>query len=685
MMDYSKLISQVDTLYDLLNNPLSIENALEKALEIILEAINKSGGILVVQSPNENEPLFLIGHNLSQNWEILLKKDNSILLSLAKSIIVDGEDVAPNDSLDLGTIVPICTEGETLGVLMISGAACNSSEAEALGYFTRAIARKLITDYFQKETALPNEELAALQLISAISNIEISPDELQARIARSLCQILSAENCSFVMVDKGDYQIAFKKMLVNDTEWDHHTQLKLDKGIIAECIRTGQTIKIDEVATNHLYHPEFDDIRGIATQSILCAPLIIDKSVQGAIVLYNKKLRPFDSYDQKLLGAMANLIAYAINDINLVHQLRVTSAELEVNRWQLLRSRNTLRALFDSIPLSFYIVDQKHELVAINLSRAKRLGDRPSEMVGKICYKALYNLEEICPGCKVNETLYSGKSTHRIERNFLENAEIIEWEINTYPIKDENGEVVQAIHLEEDMTEKRQLENQVMQSEKLAAVGQLAAGIAHEINNPLTAIVANVQLLKNQDDSTEDMMEALDLIELAGNRATQVVRNLLNLARKDHYDFVLSDLNESIDSALSLVRHELDSNGITLNTNYAEKLPFIKLSQEHIQGVWTNLILNAIDAQKYQGAGEISISTNQQKNNVIINISDKGNGISLENTKRIFEPFYTTKDTGSGTGLGLTISQKVIKHHGGQIQVSSKLGEGTKFSIVLPV
>ncbi len=684
-MEYAKLLNQVEVLSDLLTEPLDLEVALDKALKYILNAVGRSGGILMIQLPNQEKPQFLLSYNISQHWSALIKDENSTLIKLAQQTATSGKIINQNRSLELGLSIPIQAGTEGLGALLINGPACTPNEIETLEYFSRAVGRYVQADLYQRKSPLRNQEIAALQLISALSNTKLTPDELQARITRSLCRILDAESCSLVVLDEGKHRNAFKKTFGGNSRWVHQTHQNLKQGIIAECIKTTRPICVQDIRTDPLYHDEFDGITNLNIQSALCVPLISNEIVQGAVVVYNKQNGVFDTYDQKMLVAMTNLLTYAMNDINLVQQLRVTSAELEVNRWQLLRSRNTLRALFDSIPLSFYIIDQKYELVAINLSRSQRLGDNPSNMVGRLCYKALYNRDDPCPGCKVSETLFGGKSTHRVERNFLENAEIIEWEISTYPIKDENGQVTQAIHLEQDMTEKRQLENQVMQSEKLAVVGQLAAGIAHEINNPLTAIVANAQLLKVHMNGNDENLEALDLIELAGNRASQVVRNLLNLARKDQYEFVRTDVNESINSALCLVQHELNSNSVTLATCLEENLPLVKLSQEHIQGVWTNLVLNGIDAQKEQGSGEIAIETTLEKKNVIITIADKGSGIAPENSKRIFEPFYTTKEAGSGTGLGLTICQKIVKHHGGQIQVYSKLGEGTKFTISLPI
>ena len=351
---------------------------------------------------------------------------------------------------------------------------------------------------------------------------------------------------------------------------------------------------------------------------------------------------------------------------------------------ELLHSRNTLRALFDSLPISIYIVDQAFNLVAINISRATRVGEKPSLLVGYKCYEKLYRRLAPCTGCLINEMFSSGQNTNRLNREWIDHDKFFEWEISTFPIYNEESMPIQAIVIEQDITEKRNLEAHLIQAEKLAAVGQLAASVAHEINNPLTAIVANAQLLRRDINPEEkDLMESARLIEMAGVRASQVVRNLLGIARKEKYEFEPIDLNETLKNALSLVQHELVGRPIRVNFNAQEGMPMVVASQDQLQGVWINLFLNAIDAIDKPG-GEISISSHFDGREFQITVMDNGKGIAQDHLARIFEPFFTTKSPGRGTGLGLSVCQRVIKHHGGTIEVESLQGKWTRFSVRLP-
>ncbi len=351
---------------------------------------------------------------------------------------------------------------------------------------------------------------------------------------------------------------------------------------------------------------------------------------------------------------------------------------------ELMVSRNTLRALFDSLPISLYIIDTNYTLAAINYSRSERVGGKPNQLVGGKCYEMLYLRSSPCPGCRANETFGTGENSVRLSRSWMDAEKFIEWEIATFPIFDERNIVTQTIIVEQDVTEKRNLESNLIQSEKLAAVGQLAAGVAHEINNPLTAIIANAQILRRDIQSIDpDMLESIKLIEMAGTRASQVVRNLLGIARKEKYEFEPIDLNETLQNALSLVQHELIGRPIRVELHLADEMPRVVASQDQLQGVWINLILNAIDAIDKE-TGLITILSEYNGTEFQVAITDNGKGIPADHLPRVFEPFFTTKLPGRGTGLGLSVCLRAIRHHGGNLQVDSQLGKWTRFTVTLP-
>lgn len=351
---------------------------------------------------------------------------------------------------------------------------------------------------------------------------------------------------------------------------------------------------------------------------------------------------------------------------------------------RMLYSYKMLRVLFDHVPAAMYIIDPGYRLQAVNQSCAQRVGKTPRMLVGQTCYTALYGRTGRCPGCQVSDTFRNGASSRRNEFRPGPGEAPVEWEISAIPICSEPGQVMQAILMEQDVTEMRQLENILVQSEKLAAVGQLAAGVAHEINNPLTAIIANAQILQRELAWNKDLRESVELIARAGERATQVVRNLLDFARQEEHHLSRTDINDTLKRALALVQHELLARSIILVFDPDPNLPMVLASQDDLLGVWLNVLMNAMDALD-KAQPRLYISTRQAGNQVEVVIADNGKGIPAEQVTRIFEPFYTTKAPGHGTGLGLSVCQRIIQQHGGSIQVESQVGVGTQFKVILPV
>lgn len=528
-----------------------------------------------------------------------------------------------------------------------------------------------------------NHNAQTLRLVAEMMASDIESNEARERIVRGMCQALETDASALMLISNDYGDIVIKNSFDENLTWLYQTSLSWNEGLIEKSLKKLAPMIIEDLSL----FPQpiiFDAALTFRPKSLFCTPLVYDGQLLGAIAIFNKQKASFSTADTEALTVMAVSIAHSLYSSRLIHQLKIANADLEASRWQLLRSRNTLRALFDNLPTSIYIVDRKYTLLAVNLNRSQRAGQPPNVLVGRRCFEALFARADACPGCRILETLYGGQNTTRTHRVWNEESEPQEWEITTYPILDDQGQVVQAILFDEDVTEKRQMEAGLAQSEKLAAVGQLAAGIAHEINNPLTAVIANAQLLQREIPANDDKQELVDLISRAGARATQVVRNLLDLARKENYNLAPTDVNESLLRAMALVQHEVMARSIKFNFDSANNLPLIKASKDHLHGVWVNLIVNAIDAVE-DSAGEIHVTTRFLGNEIVVSVADNGKGIPPEKLNRIFEPFYTTKSPGRGTGLGLSLVHRTVTQHGGRILVNSQIGVGAEFTVILPV
>jgi signal transduction histidine kinase len=529
-------------------------------------------------------------------------------------------------------------------------------------------------------TDFPPNRLIADSIINLFNqNLDIK--QLQLGFCQLAHNICNAQITGLLILDPEDKRLIQRKLYQGGDDWHIEDSFQIiDQGILQN-LENRKSFHLDLINGDN----ELLDLISFTDQpfrSVYIVPLQKNGEFTGLIQAFNGNEKPGnDVFD--VLDTLAASFAVVMKNYESLRQLKIDNANLEAWRWELMQSRNTLRAMFDSIPTSIYIIDPKYKIVAINASRSNHAEQKPSNLVGNVCYEALYKRSQPCTGCRVNETFLSKRNTSRSDRQWANKDNVTDWEITTYAILDESEEPSQVIIFEKDVTIEKRLEANLIQSEKLAAVGQLAAGVAHEINNPLSAVIANAQLLKRDlPPDNYDALESAELIETAGLRASQVVRNLLGFARKEQYDFIAVDLNETILNALSLVKHEASSRAMTIKTDLQENLPMIHASKDHLQSVWINIILNALDSME-PGKGEINISTSIVNDEFKVIISDNGTGIPPDRVTRIFEPFFTTKDPGRGTGLGLSICHRIVKQHGGYIQVDSLSNSGTKFTITL--
>lgn len=250
-------------------------------------------------------------------------------------------------------------------------------------------------------------------------------------------------------------------------------------------------------------------------------------------------------------------------------------------------------------------------------------------------------------------------------------------------IRDENDEIVGRSQILRDLTDIKMREEQIQQSERLATVGHMAAGVAHEVGNPLTAISSLVQVCQRKTDD-EFLQEQLKKVRDHIQRINKIVRDLVDFSRPSSMQAENVQINEIVESAVGLLQHDARCRDVHFNLELTAGLPRVSCVPDQIHQVLVNLLLNAVDAMKGVDDPRITITTESEEEFIEMTVTDVGKGIKEEHKSRIFEPFFTTKDVGSGTGLGLSVSHGIINKIGGSISVESAEGEGTSFIIQLP-
>jgi signal transduction histidine kinase len=284
----------------------------------------------------------------------------------------------------------------------------------------------------------------------------------------------------------------------------------------------------------------------------------------------------------------------------------------------------------------------------------------------------------------MSATMKTGGWTGEIEA-VKKNKETFPALLSISTVRDKAGNPIAMMGVTRDLTEHKKMEEQLILTDRLASIGELASGIAHELNNPLTGVIGLSQLL-TQKNLPEEIREDLDLIYSEAQRAASVVKNLLTFARKHTPAKELTDINEVVSKVLELRAYEERVNNIEAVTHLAADLPQIKADHFQLQQVFLNIIINAehfmIEAH---GKGTMTITTERTGDGVRASFTDDGPGISRDDLRHIFDPFFTTKEVGKGTGLGLSICHGIVSAHGGQISAESEPGRGATFIVELPL
>jgi len=337
---------------------------------------------------------------------------------------------------------------------------------------------------------------------------------------------------------------------------------------------------------------------------------------------------------------------------------------------------------FDSINDAVCINSRDFRLLRVNKAFADMYHLEPGQAVGKLCHEVTGEGKEPIEGCPHLETLRTAKPA-RSEFFLREKGAYVE--IRTSPIFNNKGEIAGSVHITRDITEQKQQNERLMSTDRLASLGELAAGTAHEFNNPLTSVIGLSELLLERD-VPDDIREDLKLINNEAQRAANVARNLLAFGGKHAPAKQPDQINSIIEDVLELRAYEHKVKNIDVVKHLAPDLPKIMADYFQMQQVFMNIIINAeyfmIEAHR---GGTLIISTEKQNDAVRVSITDDGPGIAQENLNRIFDPFFTTKEAGKGTGLGLSICHTIVTEHGGQIYVRSQLGKGTSMFVELPV
>ena len=344
-------------------------------------------------------------------------------------------------------------------------------------------------------------------------------------------------------------------------------------------------------------------------------------------------------------------------------------------------SNQRLRRLFNGISDGISVIDREYRIVNANTGIAAMVGRGEAELIGDACYRAYHGGDAPCPNCPAADTFRCGAASSGELRWSVPGGKAREMEVYSFPLLEEEGRVTHVIEYAKDISERRALEHKLFQSAKLAGIGTLAAGVAHEIRNPLGIMKTSADMIKRSSREGEQNYELAGFMMEEVDRLNRVVTRLLDFARPSAPKSEPCELGETLDRALALVGPQHRLQDLEISRDYAKEIPRARGDREQLCQVFLNLILNAV--QSMAGGGRLSLATGEgEGETVFASVGDTGGGIDGKNLDHIFDQFFTTKDGGSG--LGLAIVYRIVEAHKGRVEVNSAPGKGTTFTVVLP-
>ena len=387
-----------------------------------------------------------------------------------------------------------------------------------------------------------------------------------------------------------------------------------------------------------------------------------------------------------------DLIGMGHTKLGFFKEVQIKIGELQKSNLKLEQKRRQVQAILDGIADIVAVVAPDYRIRTINNSFYTVY--KTAEPLNALCYKAFRERGEPCPDCPLREALQRSRVCHQ-NAIITINGRNRHFAITASPLRTDEAAPGDIILVKRDVTLEKEYQEKYYHAEKMATIGLLAAGVAHEINNPLAAIKGFTQGLQRrlpqleqlgEDDALkEDYREYLDIIHKECQRCADIVQSLLTFSPRKAPEFCRVDLNTLVENVMRLLYHrlkQLPPNMIRLAL--AHDLPAIHGNPAELEQVILNLVLNALDAVDGTTGKIILRTRSKDDDRVILEVTDNGLGIDADNMNKLFEPFFTTKPLGQGIGIGLSTCYHILQAHGGEITVDSSPGEGAVFTAILP-
>ncbi len=673
----------------MVNRALDLQAILETALEEVTALFGMDAGTVLLFDGPAGRPGAVASRGLERDTIVAFEREirgtgGVYQLKPEQPVIV--RDLSIHTGMDTFTealvrqrirffvLYPVRAGNRVLGTLGLASRkpkSLKSLHEDFVSTLTEILGSACENNLLRDQSAKLSEDMITLQEVNKIISQTFNLEDITRRIVIQGKRLVKTGQCHLFLLD--DRRQRLVGSASTETEGGDISKVELDLQVSSTAVRTlieKRVIGIPGSPPDNLQGAVI--LESVGWKAAIFAPLLYKDESIGVLVFSDQiREHAFTREEISRAETLAHQASIALENARLFHVVS--------------RSQKEWETTFDAMQDCVSVHDTTGKVIRANVALARRLRTTPPKVVAKYCSE-FYNPPGASLGpCRHLRALETeGLVVEEVELPGMGGT----FQISVTPWYDKNNRLAGSIHVAKDISNEKLLRQQLIQSEKLSAIGQLISGIAHELNNPLTGVMGYSQLLqlrKDLDDRAKDNLLKINNLAL---RCQKIVQNLLSFARKQKPERTLCDVNEILEKTVDLRSYELQVNNIEIVQDLDPTLPGTIADGHQLQQVFLNLVTNAEQAMlEAHDRGRLTIRTraDSQTGRIRIEVSDDGPGIPEAHLTRIFDPFFTTKDVGKGTGLGLSLSYGIIKEHGGNIYARSRVGEGSTFVIELPI
>jgi PAS domain S-box-containing protein len=585
--------------------------------------------------------------------------------------------------------VPLRVAGQIIGVL-----SAFSSQARAFGDRQQSVLESFADQagiaiqnarLFEETQRRARETQALLRAGHAV-NQSLDVSETVRLILHQAREVLEVQSCGLFTLDAATGELAATASLDLPAEALHAIRLRVGEGITGVAVKERRPVQTADLNRDpRVRYPQ------AVLRSMLAAPLIVGEQTIGALTVLRTDVHHFSAEEESLVSAFADQAAMALEHARLFSSVRTYSERLEAmveaRTHELDEQKRFVEVVLETLPLGLFVLDAELRVISTNREGAALV---PVEEAARPPFAELMPPAKAAAVRAFLQGAVTAREVCHTEEELPAGGETLTVRLTATPLR-----APQATHLlvlVEDITLQKRLERQMVLTERLTTAGRLAAGVAHELNNPLATIAGCAEALRerSQDshlrdlDAFKDFPSYLGLIEEEAYRCKEITGSLLHFVRDPGSRRAPTDLNVLVDKVLELIGHQSRYAQSRFERRLDAELPDVVVNEGQLRQVFLGLASNALDAM--DGRGTLTVTTRRRNaKEVEIAFRDDGPGIPEHILPRVFDPFFTTKPPGQGTGLGLAIAQGFVADHDGRFEVESRVGAGTTFRVILPV